>query len=189
MAESDRESIQTSMCPAHRMDVLEEVKKCLCGGTTVICVSTQLIEAGVDIDFGSVIRALAGLDSILQAAGRCNRHGKSEIGRVHVINLAGQLPKAVRDIGLAQEAAQRVLNENAGTGDDRKVDLSSPKLIEKYFEYYFFDRRQDMDYPVHADQAERDDTLLHMLSQNRFAVAGRSPHPQVYLRQAFMPAA
>src|ERR1017187_2659243 len=89
--------LSTSMCPAHRLDILGEVKERL-DRTPAICVSTQLIEAGVDIDFGSVIRALAGLDSIAQAAGRCNRHGKREMGRVHVINLAGELPKALHDL-------------------------------------------------------------------------------------------
>jgi CRISPR-associated endonuclease/helicase Cas3 len=180
--------LSTSMCPAHRLEILREVKERL-DRTPVMCVSTQLIEAGVDIDFGSVIRALAGLDSIAQAAGRCNRHGQREAGRVHVINLAGELPKALLDIRAAQEAAQRVLDENAGTGEDRTVDLWNPKLIEEYFHYYFFDRRKEMDYPVNADQAERDDNLLNMLAENKLAVAACPVPPPVYLRQAFMTAA
>ncbi|MGA8578480.1 MAG: CRISPR-associated helicase Cas3' [Bryobacteraceae bacterium] len=180
--------LSTSMCPAHRLEILEAVKERL-DRTPVICVSTQLIEAGVDIDFGSVIRALAGLDSIAQAAGRCNRHGKRETGRVHVINLAGELPKALHDIRAAQEAAQRVLDENAGIGEDRTVDLWNPRFIEQYFHYYFFDRRKEMDYPVNADQAERDDNLLNMLAENKLAVAACPVPPPVYLRQAFMTAA
>jgi len=76
--------LSTNMCPAHRMDVLEnKIKPKLKANEPVICVSTQLIEAGVDIDFGAVIRALAGLDSIAQSAGRCNRHGmREELGSV-----------------------------------------------------------------------------------------------------------
>ena len=72
--------LSTSMCPAHRMKVLDEIKDRLARGAPTICVSTQLIEAGVDISFGSAIRALAGLDSIAQAGGRCNRHGEMERG-------------------------------------------------------------------------------------------------------------
>ena len=76
--------LSTNMCPAHRMAVLDQIKSCLKPWDyrlhgppkPVICISTQLIEAGVDISFGSVIRSLAGLDSIAQAAGRCNRHGE-----------------------------------------------------------------------------------------------------------------
>ena len=104
--------LSTAMCAAHRMETLGKVKKLLGDETRVICVSTQLIEAGVDISFGAAIRALAGLDSIAQAAGRCNRNGSGQLGRVHVVNLAGELPKALREIREAQEAAQRVLDEN-----------------------------------------------------------------------------
>jgi CRISPR-associated endonuclease/helicase Cas3 len=181
--------LSTSMCPAHRIRILDELKKHLDEHTPVICVSTQLIEAGVDISFGSVIRALAGIDSIAQTAGRCNRNGESDLGRVHVINLAGELPKALRDIRAAQEAAQRVLDENASKDEGQTVDLSDPKIVEQYFQYYFFDRREEMDYPVGPKQAERDDTLLNMLAENSLAVANCTPRPQVYLRQAFKTAA
>lgn len=179
--------LSTGMCSAHRMDILDSVREHLDRRTAVICVSTQLIEAGVDISFGSAVRALAGLDSIAQAAGRCNRHGEAEMGRVHVVNLTPEVPKALRDIRVAQEAAQRVLDENPGCSHHRIVDVSDPKLIEQYFRYYFFERRNEMDYPVGPKQAERDDNLLNMLAENSFAVAESAP--PVYLRQAFMTAA
>jgi CRISPR-associated endonuclease/helicase Cas3 len=194
--------LSAGMCPAHRMKVLDEIKERLDRGAPTICVSTQLIEAGVDISFGSAIRALAGLDSIAQAAGRCNRHGELEVGRVHVINLKGDVPRALAEIRAAQEAAQRVLDENGGSGEGRAVglsdpgsgegravDLSDPGLIAQYFRYYFFDRRNEMEYPVGPDRAERDDTLLNMLAENSLAVNGRRVPPPVYLRQAFATAA
>lgn len=180
--------LSTGMCPAHRMRILDDVKGCIKAGTPVTCISTQLIEAGVDISFGAAIRALAGLDSVAQVAGRCNRHGESEMGRVYVINLKGELPETLREIRVAQEAAQRVLDESAGSGESRMVDLANPKLIERYFWYYFFERRKEMDYPVGPERAERNDTLLNMLSENRLAVGGCVPRPPVYLRQAFMTA-
>jgi len=181
--------LSTGMCPAHRIKILDELKQHLVKHAPVICVSTQLIEAGVDISFGSAIRALAGIDSIAQTAGRCNRNGELEMGRVHVINLAGTLAKHLHEIRAAQDAAQRVLDENAGKDDNRTVNLSDPKIIERYFHYYFFDRRNEMDYPVGPEQAERDDTLLNMLSENSRAVAGCTPRPPVHLRQAFKTAA
>lgn len=181
--------LSTSMCPAHRMKVLHCLKKRLAAGKPEMCVSTQLIEAGVDISFGSAIRALAGLDSIAQVAGRCNRHGESAMGRIHLINLTGELPKALHEIRVAQDAFQRVLDESPGWGTDQTFDPSDPTLIEQYFRYYFFDRRKDMDYPVGPEQAERDDTLLNMLAENKFAVIGCIPRPSVYLRQAFKTAA
>jgi CRISPR-associated endonuclease/helicase Cas3 len=91
--------LSTGMCPAHRVDKLEELCAQLpnaTGARPIICVSTQLIEAGVDIDFACVIRDLAGLDSIAQAAGRCNRHGaRSTSGRVHIVELP-EPPAAAR---------------------------------------------------------------------------------------------
>jgi CRISPR-associated endonuclease/helicase Cas3 len=180
--------LSTNMCPAHRLKIFESIRR-RPADTPVICVSTQLIEAGVDISFGSAIRALAGLDSIAQAAGRCNRHGESAMGQVHVINLSGEVPKKLADIRKAQEAAQRVLDENFAETGSRNVDLSNPDLIEKYFRYYFFDRRKEMDYPVGPDKAERDDTLLRMLGDNSLAVAASVPPPPIFMRQAFKTAA
>jgi len=72
------------MCPAHRTEVLDRLRIALRQGLPCRVVSTQLVEAGVDISFPAVYRALAGLDSIIQAAGRCNREGESTLGRVVV---------------------------------------------------------------------------------------------------------
>lgn len=70
----------------HRKSELAKIKSRLEFGLPTLCVSTQLIEAGVDVDFGAVICSMAGLDSIAQAAGRCNRNGKSARGRVYLVN-------------------------------------------------------------------------------------------------------
>ena len=64
------------MCPAHRTEVLNRIRAALANGDPCRVVSTQLVEAGVDIDFPVVFRSIAGVDSIAQAAGRCNREGK-----------------------------------------------------------------------------------------------------------------
>ena len=72
------------MCGEHRSAVIADIKQRLSAGLPIRVISTQLVEAGVDIDFPVVYRALAGLDSITQAAGRCNREGRLEKGEVHV---------------------------------------------------------------------------------------------------------
>jgi len=80
--------LSTSMCPAHRKAKLDAIRSRLdtIPPLPTLCLSTQLIEAGVDVDFASVIRYAAGLDSIAQAAGRCNRNGRLDCGKVYVVN-------------------------------------------------------------------------------------------------------
>jgi CRISPR-associated endonuclease/helicase Cas3 len=81
--------LSAAMYPKHRLERLNEIRQRLREGLVCRVVSTQLIEAGVDVDFPVVIRAMAGIDSIAQAAGRCNREGKAERGQVYVFSPAG----------------------------------------------------------------------------------------------------
>lgn len=87
--------LTTLMCPLHRKAVLAAIRQDLTDGNTVRLVATSLIEAGVDVDFPTVWRAMAGLDSIAQAAGRCNREGRLREGIVHVfepVEVEGRRP-------------------------------------------------------------------------------------------------
>ena len=147
--------LSTDMCPAHRLDTLTKIKKCLDSdhpmSQSVICISTQLIEAGVDVDFGSVIRYLAGLDSIAQAAGRCNRHGKRETGYVYIVNPAQEHLGKLKDIRIAQDKAQRVLDEYKRNPQVFDNDMIGIEAMNRYYTYYFFDRASDMAYPVSAN--------------------------------------
>src|SRR5690606_28300197 len=76
--------LSARMYPAHRSEKLARIRTALAGGEPCRVVSTQLVEAGVDVDFPVVYRAIAGVDSIAQAAGRCNREGRSNLGEVVV---------------------------------------------------------------------------------------------------------
>lgn len=187
--------LSTNMCPAHRKDVLERVRERLRSGNPgpVICFSTQLIEAGVDVDFGSVIRAAAGLDSIAQAAGRCNRHGAREMGFVHVVNPREEDLGRLPDIRIGRDKAERVLDDYEAYPARFNKNRIGPEAMEWYYENFFFARKDDMDYPVSAELLGHDDTLLNLLSVNRIAVAeyGRlnDSGPNLYLRQSFMAAA
>jgi len=187
--------LSTGMCSAHRMSVLDKIKICLNSEKPlpVICVSTQLIEAGVDVDFGSVIRYLAGLDSIAQAAGRCNRNGRRESGRVLIVNPANEGLDKLREIRQAQGISRRVLDEFRNDPAEFDHDLQSPKVMERYYHYYLSQLAHEMGFPVERRDVDRDDDLLNLLSANIASVeaykAATKQAPPLHLRQSFMTAA
>ena len=186
--------LSTNMCPVHRKNILGQLRERLSSSSSpVLCISTQLIEAGVDIDFGSVIRLTAGLDSIAQAAGRCNRHKRKPIGRVHVVNAADESLDMLKDIRYGRDVTERILDEAKAGEWTFDGNLLGPKAIERYFNYYFFARRDEMTYPVLAKAIGHEDTLLNLLSTNTIALnefrRSHSTAPNVYLRQSFMSAA
>jgi len=187
--------LSTNMCPAHRLQFLQEIKDCLTNEQPVICVSTQLIEAGVDIDFGSVIRYIAGLDSIAQAAGRCNRNGaRPQRGRVFVVNQLEENLEKLADIKIGREKAERVLEEFKTNSAQFQEDILGLKAMERYYQYYFYDRKEDMSYTVSPNsEAGRDDNLFNLLATNPKSVEEyyrvNSEQPKMFLRQSFMTAA
>ena len=170
--------LSTSMCPAHRVDVLRVIEQRLGKGGKppehpgrLMCISTQLIEAGVDVDFRVVVRYLAGLDSIQPAAGRCNRHNRERRGFLHIINPADEDLRRLEEIRVGRDQTERILGEFARDSHSLGTDLLGTEVTERYFRYFFFARKHLMDYPINA---EREDTLLNMLSQNTYAVAEHS---------------
>jgi CRISPR-associated endonuclease/helicase Cas3 len=195
--------LSTNMCPAHRMHVLDQIKSCLRPWDfglygppkPVICVSTQLIEAGIDISFGSVIRFVAGLDSIAQAAGRCNRHRERLTpGEVLIINPAEENINRIEDIRIGKEKTERLLGEFKDTPGRLGNNIISPEAMEQYYQYYFYQRAKEMDYPVTADSpVGREDNLFSLLSVNSLSVEEhkriKGKYPAIPLRQAFMTAA
>ena len=159
--------LSTDMCPAHRLDVLNTVRGKL-DKTPVICVSTQLIEAGVDIDFGSVIRYLAGMDSIIQSAGRCNRHGARQgLGHVWIVNPKEENLASLITIKKGREQSQRVLADFNDHPELFGNDRISLEMMAAYYRYYFYERRDEMKYKVGPDSpVGRDDDLFNLLSTN-----------------------
>lgn len=187
--------LSTNMCPSHRMVVLDQVKACLSDKKPVICVSTQLIEAGVDISFGSVLRYLAGLDSIAQAAGRCNRHREQLTpGDVLIINSAEENIDMLEDIRIGKEKTERLLDEFNDNPERFGNNRISPEAMEQYYQYYFYQRAEEMDYPVSSNSAVgQADNLFNLLSVNSLSVEEykriKNKYPDIPSRQSFMTAA
>ncbi len=137
------------MCPEHRSVVIADIKSMLKENNPVRVISTQLLEAGVDIDFPVVFRAFTGLDSIAQAAGRCNREGKLEKGTVFVFNPPKPPPAGI--MLKAEQAGRemfRVYPELAAS--------LTPEAFRHYFHLFFnqlndFDKKHIMDLLAGSD--------------------------------------
>lgn len=188
--------LTTALCPSHRKDLIDAIQARLptpeSGAHRMVCVSTQLIEAGVDLSFQCVVRSFAGLDSVAQAAGRCNRHGESSCRDVFLVRCAEENLSRLPDIHRAQEAAGQVLEnfrQNPGQFGD---DLLSPEAVRRYYHYYFNLQCSHLNYPV----SEKDDPrlpkstdLFDLLSVNKTVLSSCAEHgvpqPPHQIHQAF----
>lgn len=166
--------LSTRLCGAHRQVVLEEVRRRLKHNEPCRLIATQVIEAGVDVDFPLVMRAVGPLDRIVQAAGRANREGKmAHPATVIVFHPAdGHLPKGSYLLG--SDITNRVLkNESA--------DLHDPNLYQEYFRKYYDyphldyydiqETRERFDYPLVAKN-------FRMIEDNSTSVIVKYPSSQ-----------
>lgn len=147
LVRGDREDesfhLSTLMCPRHRRAVLETVRRRLKHSRPVRLVATSLVEAGVDVDFPEVWRAEAGLESIVQAAGRCNREGSASMGEVVVFEPAdGDGRRPPGDVAKLAGAARGVIR--------RHPDPAAPKAIQQYFREVYW---------LHGSQLDSEDIL------------------------------
>jgi CRISPR-associated endonuclease/helicase Cas3 len=129
--------LSTFMCPAHRRYCLEQIRNRLKDGLACKVVSTQLIEAGVDVDFPVVYRAIAGIDSITQAAGRCNREGRLPQGETYLFRLPTLPP-----VGMLRNAAEIT---QSLTGRFPGDELLSPKAVHEYFRMLYWQKSDGWD--------------------------------------------
>ncbi len=127
--------LTTLMCARHRSEVRAEVRQRLRDGLPCRLVATSLIEAGVDVDFPCVLRAEAGLDSIAQAAGRCNREGKRALEASEVLVFQTENPdwKAPQELQQFAQAAREVLRNTSG-------DPLAPETITRYFQQLYWQK-------------------------------------------------
>lgn len=157
--------LSASICMAHRKQVLYEIYDSLKNRKKTICVSTQVIEAGVDISFGSVIRLTAGIDNIVQAAGRCNRNGEKEgLAPVYIVRAADEQLGKLPEILYTQNALHELMQQFASTPDVFQFDLASDTGTEVYYDTLYKMFRKEagghFDYPVKGT------SLFKFLSDN-----------------------
>jgi CRISPR-associated endonuclease/helicase Cas3 len=124
------------MCPVHRSQKLKEIRERLDKRIACRVISTQLVEAGVDIDFPVVFRSLAGIDSIAQAAGRCNREGRLDRGQVFVFTPEAGIPPG--HFRQTAQTAESVIRRHA-------QDVLSLAAIEDYFKNYYWMKGDGLD--------------------------------------------
>lgn len=153
--------LSTGMCPAHRKRILKEMDDSLKQGKQVLCMSTQLIEAGVDVSFECVMRSLAGVDSIAQAAGRCNRNGEVDLREVYVFKHAEENLGKLETIEKGQRCASYLMRDMAEKGIFGGELLSS-LAIEHYFKQFYEELALELDFPL----KDLDETLQQLLFSN-----------------------
>ncbi len=165
--------LSAAMCMAHRRTTLAAMEQAK-PHEKVLCISTQIMEAGIDASFGCVIRLQAGMDSVIQAAGRCNRNGESETPLpVYVIRCKGENLNRLTDIKLGRNSTGELV-----CGD--WSDLSSADAIEQYYRIFYRDQKAEVGQDYRCDRL--DATLYDLLGTNQKYLRAQ---PAYFLNQAF----
>ncbi|MDY7011960.1 MAG: CRISPR-associated helicase/endonuclease Cas3, partial [Planctomycetota bacterium] len=168
--------LSTLMCPKHRLWVIDRVRKLLYDGKPCYLVSTQLIEAGVDLDFPCVLREMAPLESIVQAAGRCNREGKlnQPDGKPGGEVIVFRLTDKARPPDLWYGCGIDTLEQNF-LAMDRRPDIAQPEQLAEYFRRLYHsgeldahgiqDARKRLDFPLVAEKYRliKDDNMTSVV--------------------------
>ena len=157
--------LSASMCMAHRRATLQQINRVLAKqGEKIVCIATQVIEAGVDISFQRVIRLAAGMDSIVQAAGRCNRNGESQSPvPVYVVQCTDENLGKLWEIQRAKTVTIALLEEFRRDPEIFQNNLVSDNAIRWYYHNLYRNMESGFqDYPLKKEQ----NTLFSMLGSN-----------------------
>lgn len=181
--------LTTKLCRAHRDKLIKEIKERtqklnnkanIDSAEKLVVISTQLIEAGVDLSFSCAVRALAGIDSLIQTAGRCNREGEfNGLREVYLIRAEGENLSSLPEIAKAKECTEAVMSRR------KNIDLLSREAIEAYYNEYLkvpTSNLSEFDYVV---KLPKEDSLVCLLSKNEFSIESHTARPLPFLKQAF----
>jgi len=167
------------MCGQHRSEIIKEIKQKLKDHEPVRVISTQLIEAGVDLDFPVVYRALAGLDSIAQAAGRCNREGKLPVpGKVVVFNPPRKAPQGI--LRKATDTTRSMVMMNVP--DPTNYDMFEKYFAELYWKANSLDKEEIIALldPYHNDLGEC--SIYFRTAARKFTIIDDSMQKTIFVR-------
>ena len=181
--------LSSSMCMAHRRDILEKIKDSLANAEIsrrkTLCVSTQVMEAGVDISFGCVIRISSGMDSVIQAAGRCNRNGESDdLSPVYIIQCSDENLSHLKEIQRGKQVTESLLYQFQKNPDLFDCDMASDKFISRYYQNLYREEKNIAGYQQYTVPSYG--TLFQLLSWNDDFHDLMKPEQDVYtINQAF----
>lgn len=184
--------LSTSMCAAHRKQILDKIRGHLKKKEKIVCISTPLIEAGVDVSFECVIRSLAGLDSIAQAAGRCNRHGEDVLQQVYVIDHAEENLKHLNEIRKGKEITKRMLIDLQREATSHGGHLLSVQAMTHYFQRFYMDVEPLLDFNVSKLDVDMTKLLFAGYEDNKYFQAyclNNRQRPPLFLVNSYRTAA
>lgn len=164
--------ISAGMCTAHRKKTIKEMQEALENKQQkVLCVSTQVIEAGVDVSFARVIRLLAGMDNIVQATGRENRNREFDgLAPGYIVRLKGEVLKGLSEIEAAKNAAANLLVKYKNSPKIYDNDLMSEKAINEYYECLYGNVKSGYhDFYIESVR----DSILNLMSCNENVDSGK----------------
>lgn len=175
--------LSAAMCQEHRRKNLEQLTCALESGKRCLCIATQVIEAGVDISFQRVIRLAAGMDSVIQAAGRCNRNAEECQVPVYIVTLLDENLGRLEDIQRAKTATVSLLEAYRREPEQFDSDLASEKAIDFYYNRFYGAMKQGaQDYPLARERS----SIFRLLSDNRdYCDDTKSFYGRFMLNQAF----
>lgn len=154
------EYLTTNLCAEHRSDKIRSIKQILENKQeTIVVISTNLIEAGVDISFACVYRSMAGLDSLAQTAGRCNRNGEMEYGKLNLIMLEGENTGNMEELQQGIRATESVLYQYNNSGQQDSLLL--PEWMDRYYNNVYAGASDKMNFPIKS----LDTNILELLSR------------------------
>ena len=154
------EYLTTNLCAEHRSDKLKFIKEILKKKQEhIVVISTNLIEAGVDISFECVYRSMTGLDSLAQTAGRCNRNGEMDMGMIYLIMLEGENTGNMEELQQNIRETENIIDQYSNS--EKSDSLLMPRWMDEYYKNVYFNASDKMNFPIKA----LDTNIIELLSK------------------------